>query len=145
MDSLIEQLNKLVILMGFVNFSIEVDSGNKIISLSLEDPTITSERLPSLVLNLNRIVRLLAKKHDVYPVLVDVNGYRKERERLILELARAAARRAVATKESVNLPVMNAYERRIIHAELSMRPDVITESVGNNRERYVMVKISNIE
>lgn len=131
--------------MGFVNFSIEVDSGNKIISLSLEDPTITSERLPSLVLNLNRIVRLLAKKHDVYPVLVDVNGYRKERERLILELARAAARRAVATKESVNLPVMNAYERRIIHAELSMRPDVITESVGNNRERYVMVKISNIE
>lgn len=131
--------------MGFANFSIEVDSGNKIISLALEDPALTPERLPSLVLNLNRVARLLAKKHGVYPVLIDVNGYRKERERLILELARAAARRAVSTKEAVNLPVMNAYERRIIHAELSVRPDVITESVGNSGERYVVVKISNIE
>ena len=116
MENLKEQLNKLVSLMGFTNFSIEADSGNKIISLTLEDPTLTTERLPGLVLNLNRVVRLLAKKYDVYPVLVDVNGYRKERERLILELARAAARRAVATKEAVNLPAMNAYERRIIHA-----------------------------
>ncbi|MEK7195659.1 MAG: R3H domain-containing nucleic acid-binding protein [Patescibacteria group bacterium] len=145
MENLKEQLNKLVSLMGFTNFSIEADSGNKIISLTLEDPTLTTERLPGLVLNLNRVVRLLAKKYDVYPVLVDVNGYRKERERLILELARAAARRAVATKEAVNLPAMNAYERRIIHAELSVRPDVITESVGNDKERYVVVRASNIE
>lgn len=145
MDSLIEQLNKLVGLMGFTDFSIEVDGANKVISLILEDPTLTPERLPGLVLNLNRVVRLLAKKRDIYPVLVDVNGYRKERERLILELAKAAARRAVATKEAVNLPVMNAYERRIIHAELSIRPDVVTESVGNDKERYVVVKASNIE
>ncbi len=145
MENLREQLNKLVSLMGFANFSIEVDSGNKVISLTLEDPTLTQERLPGLVINLNRVVRLLAKKHDVYPVLVDINGYRKERERLILELARAAARRAVATKEPVSLPAMNAYERRIIHAELSVRPDVITESIGNGGERYVVVKISNIE
>ena len=145
MENLKEQLNKLVGLMGFTNFSIEIDSGNKVISLTLEAPTLTPERLPSLVLNLNRVIRLLAKKHDVYPVLVDVNGYRKERERLILELARAAARRAVATKEAVNLPAMNAYERRIIHAELSVRPDVTTESVGNDKDRYVVVRASNIE
>lgn len=145
MENLKEQLNNLVSLMGFANFTIEVDSENKVISLTLEDPSLTPERLPSLVLNLNRVARLLAKKHNVYPVLVDVNGYRKERERLILELARAAARRAVATKEAVNLPAMNAYERRIIHAELSLRPDVKTESVGNDKDRYVVVRASNLE
>lgn len=145
MENLKEQLNNLVSLMGFANFTMEVDPENKVISLTLEDPSLTPERLPSLVLNLNRVARLLAKKHNVYPVLVDVNGYRKERERLILELARAAARRAVATKEAVNLPAMNAYERRIIHEELSLRPDVKTESVGNDKDRYVVVRASNLE
>ena len=76
----------------------------------------------------------------IEPVVVDVNNYRRERERLIIELAKAAARRAIATKESVNLPAMNAYERRLIHAELSMRPDVATESVGEGKDRFVVVK-----
>jgi predicted RNA-binding protein Jag len=35
---------------------------------------------------------------------------------------------------------MNAYERRLIHAELAARPDVKTESLGEGRGRYVVVK-----
>ncbi|MBI2506918.1 MAG: hypothetical protein HYW00_02165, partial [Candidatus Colwellbacteria bacterium] len=34
---------------------------------------------------------------------------------------------------------MNAYERRLVHTELAMRPDVTTESVGTI-SRYVVVK-----
>ncbi len=130
--------------MGFSNFQVEADSDTKLFSVSIEDSVITPARLPTFVLNINRITRLIAKRHGVYPVVVDVNNYRRERERLIVELARAAARRAVATNEPVHLPTMNAYERRLIHTELSMRPDVTTESVGEGRERYVIVKITNL-
>jgi predicted RNA-binding protein Jag len=35
---------------------------------------------------------------------------------------------------------MNAFERRIIHAELSKRSDVKTESVGEGEERRVAIK-----
>lgn len=144
METLKEQTTKLIELMGFSNFQVGVDPEAKLFSISIEDSVITPGRLPTLVLNINRIVRLIAKRHGVYPIVVDVNNYRRERERLIMELARAAARRAVATSEPVHLPAMNAYERRLIHTELSMRPDVTTESVGEGRDRYVVVKVINL-
>lgn len=144
MENLKKQISKLIELMGFSAFQIEVDPETKLFSVSIEDAAITATRLPILVLNINRVARLIAKRHGDHPVVIDINNYRRERERLILELARAAARRAAATGEPVSLPIMNAYERRLIHAELSMRPDVATESVGEGRERYVIVKVTNI-
>jgi len=140
MENLKEQLSKLVELMGFNSSQLEVTEETRLLSITIEDEFLNTTRLPSVVLNLNRIARLMAKKMGIEPVVVDVNNYRKERERLIIELAKAAARRAIATKESVNLPAMNAYERRLIHAELSMRPDVATESVGEGKDRFVVVK-----
>ena len=91
--------------------------------------------------NLDRLVKLMAKKiRDDISVFVDVNNYRRERETIILEIARGAARKAVATKEEIALPIMNAYERRLIHTELASRPDIKTESVGEGRDRYVVVR-----
>ena len=83
----------------------------------------------------------MAKKRNPESVVfVDVNSYRKERENIILELARGAARKAAGTKTDITLPPMNAYERRLIHSELASRPDIKTESVGEGKERYVVVK-----
>ena len=75
---------------------------------------------------------------------MDVNNYRRERERLIIELAQAAARKALASKSSVDLPVLNAYERRLVHVELATRPDIKTESVGEGKDRHVVVKPSGL-
>ena len=97
MENLKEQISKLIELMGFGAFHIEVDPETKLFSVIIEDAAITATRLPTLVLNINRVARLIAKRHGVYPVVIDINNYRRERERLILELARAAARRALAT------------------------------------------------
>jgi predicted RNA-binding protein Jag len=35
---------------------------------------------------------------------------------------------------------MNSYERRIVHVELAIHPNVKTESVGEGRERYIVIK-----
>ncbi|MST04322.1 MAG: hypothetical protein EXS49_02020, partial [Candidatus Pacebacteria bacterium] len=43
-------------------------------------------------------------------------------------------------KSEVRLPAMNAYERRIVHTELAVRPDVKTESSGEGRERCVVIR-----
>jgi len=86
------------------------------------------------------IIKQIARKKGIYPVYVDINNYHANREQLILELAKAAARKANTTKQPVNLPPMNAYERRLVHVELSMRPDVQTESEGEGLGRYVVVR-----
>jgi predicted RNA-binding protein Jag len=141
MEELQNKIKNLIELMGFTDFTIEAPTSTNLIVININDGYISPDRLPGLVANFNSLVRLMAKKLNIGPVMVDINNYRKERERLIIEIAKAAARRVLATKESISLPVMNAYERRLVHAELSAHPDIKTESVGEGRGRYVVVKI----
>jgi predicted RNA-binding protein Jag len=140
MEELKTRVDKIISLMGVDEFKVDADGITRRISIIINDRAVTKDDLPSFVLNIERIVRLIAKQLNGGPVIVDVNNYRKEREALIVKLARAAARKAVATNEEVSLPPMNAYERRLVHTELSIRPDVETESFGENRERHVVIK-----
>ena len=140
MNELHAKIQTIVSLMGFNELRVEADEESRKIMIFINDRTVDKESLPSLVLNLERIARLIAKKLDPPPVIVDVNHYKKERENLIVKLARAAARKAAVTGEEVSLPAMNAYERRIVHTELSVRPDVQTESTGEDRGRHVIVR-----
>ena len=135
-----EIIKEIFDLVGFDDLKIEAIEGEGRISISIKDKGIPPGRIPELVDSLTHLARQIARKADGDQVLVDINDYRKDRESLIIKLARVAARKAVATKERVPLPSMNAYERRIVHTELSMRPDVETESDGEDRERHVVVR-----
>ncbi len=134
-----EDIRKIMELLCFKNFDIEVDDGRRLFSIHVADEFVSKEKLPKLISDLNKIIRLVAKKKGSEPIVIDINNYRRERENIIIELARAAARQAVVTKAPVHLPAMNAYERRLIHAELSARPDVKTESIGEGKERRVVI------
>lgn len=126
---------------GLTDYTIDVDTEHHHATVFIHDsPAFVKENLPALVECMNHIVQLVARKYDIQPIFVDINNYRKERERLIVELARATARKAVATKSEVPLPVMNSYERRLAHMELAAHPDVRTESYGKGHGRYVVVK-----
>ncbi len=125
--------------MGFSDFRVEPDTSFRKISIVINDTLVRDDHLPTLVLNLDRIARLMAKQANHEPIVIDVNNYRREREELIVKLARAAARKAALESTEVSLPAMNAYERRLVHTELAMRPDVTTESIGTI-QRYVIVK-----
>ena len=139
MQELHLKITRMVELMGFNDFRVEPDSAFRKISIVINDTLVRDKHLPALVSNLDRIVRLMAKQVNHEPVIVDINNYRREREELIVKLAKAAARKAALTGEEVSLPAMNAYERRLIHTELAMRPDVTTESTGTIT-RYVIVR-----
>lgn len=126
--------------MGFSDFSMACDEENNRFSLFINEGEVFKKNLPVFVSSIDHLFKLVAKKKIDTLVFVDVNNYRREREGLIVEIARGAARRAATTKEEVILPVMNAYERRLIHVELASRPDVRTESIGEGKGRYVVVK-----
>ena len=106
---------------------------------------LSKEGVAHLVEDINHILQLIAKKNSVSPVFFDVNNYRREREVLITELARAAAQKVMATKGELSLPPMNSYERRLVHTALAHHPEVVTESLGVGRDRYVIVKLVSEE
>jgi predicted RNA-binding protein Jag len=139
-------LKTLVERMGFGDFKAEVDESHRSASIVIyEQLPGFREHIPLFVESLNHLSQILAQKRGEAAMFIDVNNYRKEREKLLSELARAAARKVVATKQAVSLPAMNSYERRLIHMELAGRPDVMTESEGAGRERYVTVRIVGSE
>ncbi|PIR72412.1 MAG: hypothetical protein COU42_01305, partial [Candidatus Nealsonbacteria bacterium CG10_big_fil_rev_8_21_14_0_10_36_24] len=122
MDQLQEILTNLIKLMGFEDFSINYDSGRNRFLIFINNLD-SEELIYKLISGLNHLAKALARKQNQPPVFIDINNYREKRENLILELARATARKVAVTKIEIELPAMNAYERRLIHLELSSRPD----------------------
>ncbi|OAQ21710.1 RNA-binding protein Jag [Thermosulfurimonas dismutans] len=72
-------------------------------------------------------------------IVVDVNGFRENRERRLIKMAREAADKAKRTRKPISLPPMNAKERRIVHLALKDRRDVHTRSAGEGERRHVVV------
>jgi spoIIIJ-associated protein len=72
-------------------------------------------------------------------VLVDVEDYRGRRERQLREIAERAAARVVETGKMLQLEPMPALERRWVHLALKDRPDVATQSIGEEPNRRIVV------
>lgn len=144
MEKAKDKIQKIFELVGFEDLRVEISDEQERIIVSIRDKVVPSGKAPELVDSLTHLARQIAKKEGVHHVLVDVNDYRKEREALLAKLARAAAKKAAVTGEQVSLPAMNAYERMVVHTELSMRPDVDTESEGEGSDRHVVVKVIDL-
>jgi spoIIIJ-associated protein len=127
--------------VGFSDYRLEIaEDGTRSSLFIYEDEAFIRDHLPMIVESVNHILQMVARKNDMKPIFLDINNYRHEREGLIAELARAAAKKAATTKQEVSLPAMNSYERRIVHVELAVHPDVKTESMGEGKERYIVIK-----
>lgn len=139
MENKAEKIKILITLMGFPEADVIVDEEHRRISLVIGD-TVAEDNVGIILPALDHILGLAFRKENEVPFVIDLNYYRKERERLIAELARAAAHKAMITKADVELPPMNAYERRLVHVEITTHPELTTESVGAGKERRVVIK-----
>ena len=73
-------------------------------------------------------------------VSVDAAGYRRRHEERLLDQARRHAARVRKSGEDMELEPMNAADRRIIHIALKEDAFVMTESVGEGRDRRIVIK-----
>ncbi len=73
-------------------------------------------------------------------IVLDVEGYRAEREKTLANLARKMADKARRSDRDVILEPMSPHERRIIHIALQDAEGVKTVSVGEESYRKVIIK-----
>ena len=116
------------------NIEINIFSNNNSILIGKEGKTLDS---------LQNIIRQIALKEfgDKYRVTVDVENYKEHRITNIERTARKIAREVARTKVEAKLETMNSYERRIVHNTLSNNKYVYTESIGEEPNRYVVIKL----
>jgi spoIIIJ-associated protein len=135
-------VKKLVELMGFNDFRVDLNKEDqKGLVFIYDHPSLIKENLPTLVESFNHFIQTIARKNNQPPIFFDFNNYRQERENLIAELAKAAAKKVLATGQDISLPAMNAYERRLVHLALAIHPEVKTESTGLKQDRHVVIKL----
>jgi len=93
---------------------------------------------------LEHILRLMVSRHHPNEVLLtlDINDYKKSRAAQAVLAAQQALQRVRATGKPEALSPMNAFERRAVHTELMKHPDIATESIGEEPQRRVVIKLS---
>lgn len=85
--------------------------------------------------------QMISTKYNIfYKFNIDVNDYKNQRKSRLEKLAKYTAKDVAKSKQPVNLEPMNSYERRIIHNALTNSKDVITQSEGEEPNRYVVIK-----
>ena len=73
-------------------------------------------------------------------VFIEVNDYKNRKEETIKKLVNKMADNVIKFRKNIKLEPMSAYERMIVHTELSNRKDVETESIGEEPMRRVIIK-----
>lgn len=71
---------------------------------------------------------------------LDVSNYKLKKMKNIERIAHQIAKEVKETKLMVSLDPMNSYERRLVHTIIGEYPELVTESVGEGRERHITIK-----
>ncbi len=94
---------------------------------------------------LNILLRQIVQNETgmFYKFNLDVGEYKLKQQKNLERMAKRVAREVAKSKVEVKLDPMNSYERRIIHNILNDDRYVYTESVGEEPNRCVVIKIRN--
>ena len=84
---------------------------------------------------------LLIRSGSTHFIVLDVNNRKEVRKNELSEIALEAAKKVRRTKKPLTLEPMSAYERRIIHLKLAELPDIVTESIGEEPERRLVIRL----
>ena len=91
---------------------------------------------------LSHLIRRIASKglEEMADFSIDVNDYRASMIERLKMTAGILANRARDMKTNVEMDPMSSYERLIIHSALSGQPNIKTESIGEGRDRRLVIK-----
>ncbi|MEK9181143.1 MAG: R3H domain-containing nucleic acid-binding protein [Patescibacteria group bacterium] len=142
-----EQIQKLLGLLGVAgSIIIEDRAGSLVFNIKTEDSRLLIGQHGANLNALQHLARLLARKElgaeeQMVEFFLDVEDYRKNREEFLNELARQAASRVRDTKQTLILKPMSGYDRYVIHSFLAKTDDLATESIGEEPERRIVIKL----
>jgi spoIIIJ-associated protein len=72
-------------------------------------------------------------------VVIDCNGFRKDKDLELRQMARFVADKARSTGVPQEMGPLNPYERRIVHLAIAEDPTVTSESIGDAFMKTVII------
>jgi len=147
-DIIKKELDTLLSLMGIeaqYDLNVEESNGVKYIKISFNGENLGylignhGKHLESLQYIFSLILRKKLEEGTEYRVVMDVGGYKEERNKKIERIALQKADDARILGEPIELEPMSPSDRRVVHMALQVFDDVKTESIGDGKERRVKI------
>ena len=112
------------------------------VDLKVDEPQILIGQQGQTLFEIQRLLRMVLNKklQKIIYLNLDINNYKAQKIEYLKDLAKSAADQVALTREEKSLLPMLAYERKIVHAELSKRTDILTESQGEGLDRHIVIK-----
>ena len=137
---LISQVLKLLEIDATFDVSEEEDVIN--VNLNTEDAALVIGYHGDTLDSLQVILSLMISKKlgEFKRVSLEVADYKKNREEWLTNLAYQTKERVLAENKEIYLPDLKPWERRIVHVLLAEDSEVISESVGEGKDRVLVIK-----
>ncbi|MDO8639175.1 MAG: R3H domain-containing nucleic acid-binding protein [Candidatus Daviesbacteria bacterium] len=99
------------------------------------------ETLDSLQLIVNLILsRQINNEEEFKRVIIDVEGWRKNKEEDLGRRAEGWAKEVLESGKEIELEPMPSWQRRIIHMVISETTGIESESIGEGRDRHLIIR-----
>jgi spoIIIJ-associated protein len=138
---------KLLKLLGSEpKVKVSEDKENKAVLVEIEtekDTGLLIGRKGETLKSIQTIIGMMLYKNtgEWTRVIVNIGDWREKQEEYLTRIANQAIEKVIETGEPQSLYNLDASQRRIIHLEVANNKEVETESVGEGKERYLVVKL----
>lgn len=144
-EPIVEFVKDVVAAMGLqLTATIEDEADGVRINLMGNDGSILTRRQGEALQALQQIVgaAFRADRTDERRMIVDCNGYRRDKDTELRQMAVFLAEKAKDTGLAQEIGPLNPYERRIVHLAVETVDSVTTESIGDAFEKTVIISLS---
>lgn len=147
LSEILDNLLGMLLLEG----SYEIEEGDDCFLVSIETKDAgrligaRGESLDGLQLLVNQMVARKAVEGNFKRVVIDVMGWRKQKEEELVKSAESWGKQVLESGKALDLEPQSPWQRRIVHMTISEMEGVESESVGEGRDRHIVIRIKNEE
>lgn len=139
-----EKIEKLFKLLE-VDAKIDVSEGDEAYTVSIDaedNNALLIGKHGNTLSSLEYVLYILAGKDlpEGKRLYIEIGGYREERESYLTDLAARLKEEVVSTGVEKTVRGLKPWERRLVHMSLAEDSEVTTESVGEDRDRVLIIK-----
>ena len=142
LSDILDNLLGMLLLEG--SYEIEEVDENFTVSIETQDAGrligARGESLDSLQLLVNQMVAKKVGEERFKRVVIDVMGWRKQKEEELRASAESWGKQVLESGKELDLEPMAPWQRRIVHMTVSEMKGVGSESIGEGRDRHIVIK-----
>lgn len=155
LSEVLDNILGLLLLEG--SYEIEETDDGMLVSIETKDAGrligARGESLEGLQLLINQIMSRKigagegapSKAEGFKRVILDVEGWRKQKEDELTGMAKEWGDKVLESGKDLELEPQSPWQRRIVHMVISEMKGVETESVGEGRDRHIVIKVKSEE